>query len=140
MLYRNIASASSTPGSENVFQKVLAILKADAFMKELFKELTAKTSPGNINRNFATLIKRFTVELKNDATCWNEQRIAKFTRSRAKNIPQKITDATFPSKTENSTAQTALVKNDEAESSESSNQRLRWWAWISLWTHQIRQM
>lgn len=115
------SSVSTAPGSENAFQRVLRILRADAFMKDLYKELMAKTSPEKFDRNFGTLVKRFAVDLEKEATCWNEQHAAQYIRSRARKIAQKFTQATFPSASESWRAQTNLMEHNEAESSDSSD-------------------
>jgi hypothetical protein len=100
---------------------VLAILKSDAVLKELYEELTAKTSVDKFNRNFGTLLKRFALDLEKEAKCWNEQRAAQFIRSRARIMAQKIADWVYPSERESQKARHGTVKQDKGEISEDSD-------------------
>jgi hypothetical protein len=117
----SLSSASTAPGSDNAFQRVFAILQADAVLKDLYVELTARTSAVKFKRNFGILLKRFAVDLERESSCYNEQRTAKFIRSRARKIAQRIVDAMYPS---GSTIEGAYISmplaQTKAESSEES--------------------
>jgi hypothetical protein len=117
----SLSSASTAPGTDDAFQRVLDILKADAILKDLYEELTAKTSVDKFNRNFGTLLKRFALDLEKEAKCWNEQRAAQFIRSRARIMAQKIADVVYPSGHESQKARSINFEQDKAEISDDSD-------------------
>jgi hypothetical protein len=117
----SLSSASTAPGSDNAFQRVFAILQADAVLKDLYVELTARTSAVKFKRNFGILLKRFAVDLERESSCYNEQRTAKFIRSRARKIAQRIVDAMYPSGSTIEGAHISMpLAQTKAESSEDS--------------------
>jgi hypothetical protein len=67
------SSISTAPGTALCFQRILAILLNDPLLKELYVEVSAKTTTEKFSRNFVTLLKKFSVEIEKEAKCWNEQ-------------------------------------------------------------------
>lgn len=114
----SLSSASTAPGSDNAFQRVLAVLQTDAELKDLYVELTARTSAIKFKRNLGILLKRFAADLEAESNCYDEQCTAKFIRSRARMIAQRIVDAVYPSGSTKERAQTSRsLAQPRAESS-----------------------
>jgi hypothetical protein len=116
-----ISSASTAPNTNNAIQRVLAILKADADLKILYGNSITKTSVDKFNRNLGRLLKRFGVDLEAEAKCWDEHRAARFIRSRARFIAQKIVDSVYPPKYEAYKVRAQIFEQDKAESSDDSD-------------------
>jgi hypothetical protein len=112
------SSASTTSDTNNAFQRLLVVLKTDAALKQLYEELKTRTSAEKFKRNFGTLLKRFALDLEKEAKCWNEQRAAKFIRSRARVMAQKVADSIYPSSDANWKIQWSAIEQDKAEISE----------------------
>lgn len=93
----SLSSTSTVADMNNAFQRVLVVFRSDMILKGLYDELISRSSADKFKRNFAILLKRFAVDLENEAQCWNEQQTAKFIRSRARKIAQRITDIMYPS-------------------------------------------
>jgi hypothetical protein len=117
----SISSASTAPGTDNAFQRVLVLLKSDHILKELYGQLAAKTSAGKFHRNFGTLLKRFALELEQEAKCRDEQRAAQFIQSRVRMMAQRIADSVYPFGHESWKAQSSTVEQDKTELSEDSD-------------------
>jgi hypothetical protein len=107
--------------ANNAFQRVLAILKTDDALTGLYVDSITKTSVDKSNRNFGRLLKRFAVDLKGEAKCWNEQRAAHFIRSRARIIAQRVVDSVYPSKHGSQKIQYRSFEQDKAEFSDDSD-------------------
>ena len=95
---------------------MLAVLQTDAELKDLYVELTARTSAIKFKRNLGILLKRFAADLEAESNCYDEQCTAKFIRSRARMIAQRIVDAVYPSGSTKERAQRSLAQ-PRAESS-----------------------
>ncbi|KAE9374270.1 hypothetical protein N431DRAFT_437737 [Stipitochalara longipes BDJ] len=117
----SLSSASTVAEANNAFQRVLAILKADATLKVLYADSIAKTSVDKFNRNLGRLLKRFALDLEGEAKCWNEQRAAQFIRSRARIIAQRVAGSVYPLERESQKIQPRTFEQDKAESSDDSD-------------------
>jgi hypothetical protein len=81
-------------------------------LKRLYDQLAAKTSAGKFDRNLGTLLKRFALDLEQEANCWDEQRAAQSIRSRARMMAQKIADSVYPSGHNSWKAQSSTIEQD----------------------------
>lgn len=118
----SLSSASTASGSDNAFQRVLAVLQADAVLKDLYAALTARTSAVKFKRNLGILLKRFAVDLENESSCYDEQRTAKYIRSRARKLAQRIVDAVYPIERDQTSASLAQTRAESSEDSRTNDE------------------
>jgi hypothetical protein len=82
--------ATSIPEEKTAFQRIYDLL---SFFSDQYRELLTRALPKKVSRNFGTLFKKFGRDLEKAAKARDEKRTAKFIRSHARKLAEKLVES-----------------------------------------------